>query len=372
MTSRIVIFLGVDYGEDGSLLLKFYDITNDKPLIIRDSTGHRPYFLVRGTLRDVVPKLREAEYDKYRVQYITKFDPLEDHEVRLVKVIVEKPSHVKKLRGLFGSLAYEAHIRYRYCYIFDNQLEPFGIYILEDGELVKVPTEIREESRKIACELCGDDKQCLESALRIVEACETPLPPLKRCAIDIEVWTPREGAVPDPNKAEYPILSVAVCGSDGFRKVYVNGEAVHDSSGLEIVPDSVEVEVVNDEADMLEKVFDVVRMYPIVLTYNGDVFDLPYLANRAEKLGVDDVPIKVGEYATFRHGIHLDLYKFLNVRAVEEYAFDRVYKYTSKSLDDVAKALIGIGKYRPSRHISDLCLGELVYYCFRDAFLTLY
>lgn len=371
MSTRLLVFLGVDY-LGGSLVLKFYDVTNDRPLVVKDGTGHRPYFLVRGSLRDVVPKLREAGYEKYRLQYVTRYDPLEGRDVKLVKVIVEKPSDVAKLRDIFGGSAYEAHIRYRYCYIFDSQLEPFGIYLFRDGELVRVPTEIRDESRRIVSELCGDDKLCIDTAVRIVEACETPLPPLKRCALDIEVATPREGQIPDPDSAEYPILAVSICGSDGLKRVYVNGSAVRDRSGSDLVPEGVEVVVVDDERVLLEKVFETVRSYPIVLTYNGDEFDLPYLMNRAERLGVEDVPIVLREYPTFRHGIHLDLYKFFSVKAVEEYAFDRAYKHTSKSLDDVAHVLTGLGKYRPSRHVSELSLGELVYYCFRDSFLTLY
>jgi len=369
--SRLVVFLGIDYGSNGNLLLKFYDLTRDEPLIVEDCTGHRPYLLVKGILRDVVPKLKGINV-RYRVQYVTKFDPLEDRNVRLVKVIVEKPSHVRKLREVFGSSVYEARIRYRYCYLFDSGLEPFGLYILDDDRLIRVPTEVREESRRIVTQLCGEDRQCIEAGLRIVEACETPLPPLKRCAIDIEVWTPREGVFPNPEDAEYPILSVAICGSDGTRKVIVNGEAVRDRSGVDLVQDDVEVVVVDDERELLVKLFEIVRRYPIVLTYNGDVFDLPYLANRADRLGLEDVPIRVREYPTFVHGIHLDLYRFLTVKAVEEYAFDRAYKHTSKSLDDVARVLLGIGKHKPSRPISELSLGELAYYCFRDAFLTLY
>jgi len=367
---RLLVFLGVDYSSSGRLLLKFCDLESGCPIVLEDSSGHAPYLLVRAGLRDVVPRLKELGV-RYRIQYVTKVDPFDLSEVRLLKVSVDKPSHVKKIREALSNLpVYEAKIRYRYCYIFDLGLEPFGIYTLENDRLIRVPCEVRGEAKRIVVDLCGEDRQCIESAFRIVEACETPLPPLKRCAIDVEVWTPRRGTFPSPENAEYPILAVAVCGSDGYKKVYVNTDIVKDRSDIELVDDFEIVEV--SEKELLEHVFNDLRRYPIVLTYNGDCFDLPYLANRAEKLGINNVPIRLGEYPTLVHGIHLDLYKFLTVRAVEEYAFDRAYKHTDKTLDNIARVLLGIGKHRPSKPISELGLGELAYYCFRDAFLTLY
>ena len=50
---------------------------------------------------------------------------------------------------------------------------------------------------------------------------------------------------------------------------------------------------------MILKVFAVIQDYPIVLTFNGDDFDLPYLYARAQDPDIDPVakkPIeKIGE-----------------------------------------------------------------------------
>ena len=44
--------------------------------------------------------------------------------------------------------------------------------------------------------------------------------------------------------------------------------------------------------DLLLKVFDVIQNYPIVLTYNGDDFDLPYLYARAQDPSIDPIEKK--------------------------------------------------------------------------------
>ena len=42
----------------------------------------------------------------------------------------------------------------------------------------------------------------------------------------------------------------------------------------------------DNEKEMLQDAFQIIKTFPFVLTYNGDEFDLPYLYNRAERLGI--------------------------------------------------------------------------------------
>ena len=39
---------------------------------------------------------------------------------------------------------------------------------------------------------------------------------------------------------------------------------------------------------LIEDSFELVKKYPVLITYNGDGFDLPYLYNRAKRLGITD------------------------------------------------------------------------------------
>ena len=40
---------------------------------------------------------------------------------------------------------------------------------------------------------------------------------------------------------------------------------------------------------MIQDAFKIVKEFPFVVTYNGDEFDLPYLYNRAERLGIKNI-----------------------------------------------------------------------------------
>ena len=39
--------------------------------------------------------------------------------------------------------------------------------------------------------------------------------------------------------------------------------------------------------EMILDTFELMKKYPLLITYNGDGFDLPYLYNRATRLGID-------------------------------------------------------------------------------------
>ncbi len=133
----------------------------------------------------------------------------------------------------------------------------------------------------------------------------------------------------------------------------------------------MEVEFCDSEAELIKKVFDVLNDYPFVLTFNGDDFDLRYLAHRAYNLGFQrwDIPIEIGKrVCLLRYGIHIDLYKFFFNRSVQVYAYGG--KYKDVSLDDVGSALIGTPKIHLEKAFGDLNYSELAAYCLRDSEIT--
>jgi DNA polymerase I len=110
----------------------------------------------------------------------------------------------------------------------------------------------------------------------------------------------------------------------------------------------------------------------VLITYNGDNFDFPYLNNRALKLGIPKslLPFRhTRDYIGLLYGFHIDLYKLFSIKALQSYAFGSAYKeYT---LDAISEALLGERKIAVETSISDLSLAELAAYNFRDAMLTL-
>jgi DNA polymerase I len=139
---------------------------------------------------------------------------------------------------------------------------------------------------------------------------------------------------------------------------------------------------------LIEKAFMIINAYPIIITFNGDDFDLPYLYARSQDSGIDPsgiaipkdkVPIMVkkesfikhgmqAEPVGIRHGIHIDLYRTFDNRSIQIYAFSRAY--TDHTLNAISEALLGDSKIEFEGDISDLPIQRLAEYCLKDADLT--
>jgi DNA polymerase I len=210
-----------------------------------------------------------------------------------------------------------------------------------------------------------------------------PIPELKRVAVDIEVES-EEGRMPNPRDHDRRITAVGFVGSDGFKKVLVLANNIS-SDGTPLIP---EAEPCATEKELLEKAFSIINEYPIIITFNGDDFDLPYLYARSQDSRIDPngiavpkdkVPIMVkkesfikhgmqAEPVGVRHGIHIDLYRTFDNRSIQIYAFSRAY--TDHTLNAISEALLGDSKIEFEGDISDLPIQRLAEYCLKDADLT--
>ena len=132
-----------------------------------------------------------------------------------------------------------------------------------------------------------------------------------------------------PKVKEDPIIMISFSSNQGFQKVFTTKKSSSDS-----------VETSTNEKELIEKYVDTIQSEDpdIILGYNSDRFDFPYLKERAEKL---DVPLNLGvdgsslkivnngrRNATVIKGrIHIDLYS--NMRRnlpLEHHTLKRVYK----------------------------------------------
>jgi len=119
---------------------------------------------------------------------------------------------------------------------------------------------------------------------------------------------------------------------------------------------------------MIEDTFELIEEYPVLITYNGDGFDLPYLYNRAKRLGITKTPLyMMRDSATLNNGVHLDLYRTFSNRAFQIYAFGQ--SYTDFKLDSVAKGVINESKLDLGE-FDKLTLYQLAQYCQNDARIT--
>ena len=359
-------------GKAAKVYLKFYSEADDMVYVWYDKTGHLPYFITDLTVDEVSSNRRIVEDNSFvRAESIRRYDLLRGKEVTMTKIIVKDPQAVPRLRKVVGR-AWEAKIKYHDNYLFDNGLIPGMEYNVENGRPIQIAQEVPEKVLKLYKAAISDNPASMDFAMRLAPLFESKPPRIKRLAIDIEVYTPFRGRVPDPEKTPYPVISIALAGSDGLRKVLVLAREGIQWGRYEDIPQGFEVELFDSERALLIEAFRIINEYPLLISFNGDGFDLPYLFNRAVMLGIDPdtIPIvSVRDFISIRHGFHIDLYRFFSIEAIQNYAFGSAYK--DKTLDAIASALLGEAKVVIEESISDLMLSKLIEYNAKDAELTL-
>ena len=359
-------------GKAGKVYLKFYCEDDDTVYVWYDATGHLPYFIT-DVHPEEVREMRKIVTDPsfVRVEVIRRYDLLRGKEVSMTKIVVRDPQAVPRLRRVVGR-AWEAKIKYHDNYLFDNGLIPGMEYRVSNGRPSEIKHEVPEHVMRLYERAIKDNPSSKDFAMRLAPLFESKPPRIRRVAIDIEVYTPFRGRVPDPAKAPYPIISIALAGNDGLRKVLVLARENIAWGRHEDIPPDFEVEIFDSEYALLLEFFRIVNDYPMIVTFNGDDFDLPYIFNRAIQLGIEPelIPItQVRDFVSIRHGFHIDLYRFFSIEAIQNYAFGSAYK--DKTLDAIATALLGEAKVAIEESISDLLLSKLVQYNAKDADLTL-
>ncbi len=359
--------IGCSYdGKAGKAYLKLLNAESQEVKIVYDESGHKPYCYVKETLEKVKEMRLPGVVDLVRER---KYDLLRDREIEVTKIIASDPLAIG---GSSNSIrekikAWEADIPYHLSYLYDMRLTPCAPYYLMDGKLIEAAPgeeEIKKKIEEVFGDLSEEEKRLLMDWVSLLEAAQ---PKFKHLSLDIEVLSPVATRVPSPSKARDKVIAVALIGSDGRREVYL----LKTPGFKEPRSDQFDVKVYEDEVQMLRDVFKVMDGYPVVATFNGDDFDMPYLRHRGEVLKIpkEQIPITLGrEGASLRRGIHIDLYKLFMNKSIQVYAFDN--KYREHTLEAIAQALLGKGKIEIEKPIGELTGEELAKYCFQDALLV--
>jgi len=207
---------------------------------------------------------------------------------------------VAKIRGVEEVL--EADIRFVMRYLMDKDVRPFSWYEVEV-----------EEQGNVGGMRVGRVYKA-KSDPRPVE--DSYMPSLRVLAFDIEVYAP--SGTPHPSKD--PVIIISTMNEQGeVRQFTASG---HDDKGV------------------IEGFAEYVRRHDpdIIVGYNSNKFDWPYLLERAKRLGVKlDVSRRVGvEPATSVYG-HISVAGRLNVD-LYDYA-EEMPEIKVKSLENVAEYL---------------------------------
>ncbi|TFG25020.1 MAG: DNA-directed DNA polymerase I [Promethearchaeota archaeon] len=392
---KMGLLLDVDYdGGQNKAYCKFYDLESDEIKIWIDTTNHEPYCLSKETIESLkkIDKLRNYSGFK-RFETVKRTDLLIDKEIPLTKVYGNTPSdiggsgnNIKNILAENEIKAWEADIRYHLNYIFDTEIIPGLIYKIENGKLHKISFEEKdEEKRNLSSQIKNlfkdESKEIQEFSEKFSDIFLTPIPDVKRMAMDIEVELGvNEFKVPNPREAKQRVISVSFVASDGLKEVYILEREGFEFTKLhEKFPPGAKLFFFKNEKDLLIETFRKIWEYPILLTFNGDNFDLNYLFHRANKLKVSKKlnPIRVkrgfgimsSAECDLVKGIHVDLFNFFFNRSISGYAFGGAY--TSNSLNAISSALLGKEKYQHEEEIHDMEYDILSWYNLKDSILTL-
>ena len=383
-------------GDEQKVYLKFYDSNSNRIYFWRDRTNHKPYCYTKMQYRNAAEKIAEVE-KKYSLELTKKSDLISDKEIDILKITAPDPLSIGGTENSIREkvTSWEADIKYHENYLYDTGLIP-GSYYIRKGEEIKqfeydISNKVQDELKNLLWNKIKEEedktknreyRQYITSWANLLNQ---PIPDLKRVSIDIEVES-EEGRMPTPRDHERRIIAVGFVASDGFKKVLVlEPDKTHDDGSLFIQ----EAEICKTEKELLKKTFQIINSYPIIVTYNGDDFDLPYLYARSqdpridpigkEIIPKDDIPIIIkretfvkrgiqAEPVQTKHGLHLDLFRTFQNRSVQIYAFSR--KYTEYTLNAICEALLNDSKVEFEGDISELPIQKLAEYCLKDADLT--
>jgi len=363
-------------------VLKFYEPTSQKLILWNDETGHKPYCYSRLS-PDELDFLQERD-DILEIKTVKRHDLIKDEEINMSKIIVADPLTIggttgdKSIRNIIET--WESDIKYYENYLYDRSLIVGKYYEIINGKIQPHDLEISDEVKlalksllwdKVDSENMVDPKEFKELISDWADLLNQPIPRIKRLSVDIEVEA-EIGRIPDPKIAEKKVTAIGLKGTNDFDQIFVLKTEGTEEGTNEL---DQKIKIVfyeqSKEKEMILDAFKIIEEFPFVVTYNGDEFDLPYLYNRAERLGIkkEDNPLyMMKDSATLKHGVHLDLYRTLSNRSFQIYAFSQ--KYTDFSLNSVSKALLNKEKINYGLEFDQLSLYQTANYCYNDAMLT--
>lgn len=311
--------------------------------------------------------------------HIKQYDVLKKTEVDVTRVRMKSANAVGKCAP---ESAHENHIKREYRHSFDKKWY-FGMPYTDEYELEDIYIEDKYH------EMFDEYEDHLRNTM--LKWVFADFPEVPRLALDIEVLN-RDDVQPNPKKASEPIISCAFDYYDDKK-----GEVLvlsPETRGYDVPmsenkmlkewlrKDRLKVTMFNSERELVEAILDRITdsNYPLVTTFYGTEFDLPYIYNRAINLGMrrQQIPltcyqftINKNEYwkAYIRDKLHLDLHSFLDLPVVKNYVFKA--KYLNTSLNSVCSNLLGKEKFEHEESIGNMPIADLVWYNYKDTALTL-
>src|SRR3989338_11179451 len=354
-------FYPIDIDEKDGVRL-FGRTEDGKGIIVLDKSQESYFYIIPEKEMNIdkfIDKIKDVELEENGVYYTIENVVVVDkkylgNDVKAIKVIVDKPSSImvikdelKKIPEVGEELEYD--IPFYRKYLIDKDITPLT--------LCEVDGELREKGGILYIE--GRANQISE------KICDN----YRMLAFDIETY-----GIASEETLDNPIISLALYGNDGFRKV-ITWKRFKDANE--------DIEFVGSEDELIEKFKNHVKNYDpdFLVGYYSDGFDFPQIMDRTKKykinlgLGKDRSNVNFTERGKIKSAkingiVHLDIYKFISKIMAGSLNLD------SYSLGSVSKALLGEDKLQmdlidinqawDKGEAKDIC-----YYNLQDSRLTL-
>ncbi len=320
METKRMVLLDIDYITKGekAVVRLFGREKNEKeenPIIVLDD-GFKPYIYVLP--HD--PKLCQEQIEPLDILKVEKFR-MKDLAVEkdFLKVTFNHPQDVPKLRDKIRDLSAVKDIR-------EHDIPFYRRYLIDKGLFPMAEVEVEgktAEPLKVK-EIPSDSETCIFDLKGEIRPISSEFPNLKTLSLDIEVYNPKGM----PNSDRDPIIMISISTNQGLQKVLSTAESHFDF-----------VETLASEAEMIKRLVEIVQDENpyILIGYNSDNFDFPYIRDRAEllniplNLGTDGSALKFmkrgfANAALVKGRVHVDLYLIMRrYLQLDRYTLERVY-----------------------------------------------
>ncbi|WP_405274044.1 DNA polymerase domain-containing protein [Methanobrevibacter sp.] len=316
---RNVVILDIDYVTfEEKPVIRLFSKDGDKNIVLLDDT-FEPYLYVLCDNLDECIKEIEENLEVVRVEKVTKKDF--QIETEFLKVTFKHPQELAKNRDALRDLENVIQIRE-----FDI---PFYRRYLMDRDVIPM-TEVVAVGEELDSFLNLDSKKHDLTIIKLTDDLKrVPQYPqrFRILSFDLEVRNPHGM----PNSEEDEIIMIGVASNFGINQV-ISTKTNSDSRDDFVCQVSSEREMIQEFVRIIKE-----NNIDIIVGYNSDNFDFPYLKDRAKLLGVDlDIGMDGSDVKFIRRGyanaasfkglIHVDLYLVMRrYMSLERYTLERVY-----------------------------------------------
>ena len=319
MVERNVVILDIDYVTyEDRPVIRLFSKDGDKNVILLDDT-FEPYLYVVSDDVDKCMSEIQNNLDVVSVEKVIKKDF--QVEMEFIKVVFTHPQELAKnrdkLRDTEGVLQIrEFDIPFYRRYLMDRDVIPMTEVTAIGDEL---DSFLNLDSKK-------QDIQIIKLTDELKRVKEYPQK-FRILSFDLEVRNPHGM----PNSEEDEIIMIGVASNFGINQVISTKTNSQDRDDF--------VNQVESEKEMIEEFVRIINEnnVDIIVGYNSDNFDFPYIKERANILDVDlDIGMDGSEVKFIRRGyanaaslkglIHVDLYLVMRrYMTLERYTLERVY-----------------------------------------------